>query len=66
MVNAISAIAHGLGLQLVAEVIETGDQRRFLTKAGYRYGQGFLFSRSLRPEAATELLHRDLARRSAQ
>ena len=62
MVNAISAIAHGLGLRLVAEGIETGEQRRFLTQAGYRYGQGFLFSKSLPPDSAAALLQRDLDR----
>lgn len=62
MVNAISAIADGLGLQLVAEGIETGGQRKFLTRAGYRYGQGFLFSKSLQPDDATALLRHDLAR----
>lgn len=62
MVNAISAIAGGLGLQLVAEGIETGGQRKFLTRAGYRYGQGFLFSKSLLPDDATALLQRDMDR----
>lgn len=62
MVNAISAIAAGLDLQLVAEGIETGAQRKFLTRAGYRYGQGFLFSKSLKPDTATALLQRDMAR----
>ena len=61
-VNAISAIAGGLGLQLVAEGIETGGQRKFLTRAGYRYGQGFLFSESLPPDDATALLQRDMDR----
>ena len=62
LVTAISAIADGLGLQLVAEGIETGSQRKFLTQSGYRYGQGFLFSKSLPPDAATVLLQRDMAR----
>ncbi len=62
MVHAIAAIAQGLGLQLVAEGIETGEQRRFLTKAGYRYGQGFLFSESLPSDQASALLQRDMDR----
>ena len=41
--EAILAMASRLGLDVVAEGIEYPEQRDFLTKAGCRYGQGFLF-----------------------
>jgi diguanylate cyclase (GGDEF)-like protein/PAS domain S-box-containing protein len=47
LVASIVQIAHTLGLEPLAEGVETEDQRRFLVERGCRYGQGFLFSRPL-------------------
>ena len=49
--EAIIVMAHKLGLQVVAEGIETEQQRDLLAAAGCDYGQGYFFSR---PIAAAE------------
>ena len=58
------ALAHGLGIGVVAEGIETDDQRRRLLELGCDLGQGYLFSRpGRRPiEAARLLASRAVAR----
>jgi len=45
--KAIIVMAHELGIQVVAEGIETEEQRALLAAAGCDYGQGYLFSRPL-------------------
>ncbi|APW38276.1 hypothetical protein RD110_14640 [Rhodoferax koreense] len=49
--EAIVVMAHKLGLKVVAEGIETAQQRDLLVAMGCDYGQGYLFSRPLAPEA---------------
>lgn len=43
--QAIIAMAHALGMKVIAEGIETEHQRDLLSAAGCDYGQGYLFSR---------------------
>jgi len=43
--KAIVVMAHELGIEVVAEGIETEEQRDLLTAIGCDYGQGYLFSR---------------------
>ena len=43
--EAIIVMAHKLGIQVVAEGIETAIQRDLLAAAGCDYGQGYFFSR---------------------
>lgn len=52
LVRTIIDIAHDLGLDVVAEGIETSAQLDFVRRAGCDYGQGFLIAR---PMPAAEL-----------
>jgi diguanylate cyclase (GGDEF)-like protein/PAS domain S-box-containing protein len=56
IVSAIIDLAHGLGMAVVAEGIETAAQRDALRELGCDYGQGYLFSRPVSAEAAAGLL----------
>ena len=47
LVSSIIQLAHTLGLEPLAEGVETEEQRRFLLDNDCRYGQGFLFSRAV-------------------
>lgn len=54
--EAIIAMAHKLGLEVIAEGVETEAQRDLLTAIGCDYMQGFLFSKALPPEEFEALL----------
>jgi EAL domain-containing protein (putative c-di-GMP-specific phosphodiesterase class I) len=56
LVRSIARMADNLGMQVVAEGVETEAQRALLARLGCRYGQGYLFSRPVSAEQATELL----------
>ncbi|HET9027597.1 MAG TPA: EAL domain-containing protein [Trueperaceae bacterium] len=58
IVEAICALAHKLGKDIVAEGIETAFQRNFLRRLGVDLAQGYFFARPLRPAQAEELLRR--------
>lgn len=45
--EAIITMAHKLGLKVIAEGIETEQQKELLIKAGCDYGQGYLISKPL-------------------
>ncbi|GBG15144.1 PAS domain S-box protein [Novimethylophilus kurashikiensis] len=53
--EAIIVMAHKLGIQVIAEGIETEAQRDLLAAAGCDYGQGYLFSRPIAAEAFEQL-----------
>jgi EAL domain-containing protein (putative c-di-GMP-specific phosphodiesterase class I) len=45
LVRTIAMMARNLGVDVIAEGIETSDQRRRVERLGCAYGQGYLFSR---------------------
>jgi len=51
--EAIIVMAHKLGLKVIAEGVETAQQKNLLIKMGCDYGQGYLFSR---PKTIDKLL----------
>ncbi len=61
--EAIVMMAHKLGLEVVAEGVETEAQKERLISAGCDYGQGYLFSRPLPAEEFELLLKRGEAGR---
>ncbi len=56
VVRAAVRLAHELGIEIIAEGVETEGQEKFLLSAGCEHGQGFYFSRPINAERATELL----------
>lgn len=56
LVRLIIMVAHALGMQVVAEGVETAEQRDQLQKLGCDFAQGFLFAKSLDPAAAEALM----------
>ncbi len=56
IVHALIDLADALGLDVVAEGIETADQREFLTALGCRFGQGYLFGRPVPAASVPALL----------
>jgi len=60
-VRAIVALARSLDLEVVAEGVETADQRSALAAMGCDYAQGFFFGQALVAEEATPLLLRGRA-----
>lgn len=57
IVAATFAMAEAMQLDLIAEGMETEEERRILTEIGYGYGQGYLFSKPLNEEDFLKLIH---------
>lgn len=55
--ETIVAMAHKLGLKVIAEGIETAEQRDFLKAIGCDYAQGFLFAEAASTEQFESMLH---------
>jgi len=47
IVESTLALAHALGLRVVAEGVETQWQAQYLRELGYDYGQGYFFARAM-------------------
>jgi len=58
MVSAIIALANNLGMQPLAEGIETQEEWAFLADRGCPFGQGYFFSRPVPAEEITALHRR--------
>lgn len=56
IINSTIALAQSLGLNVVAEGIETEDQLRFLQDLGCNHAQGYLFSKAVPAEEMSKLL----------
>ena len=56
LMHAIIGAAHAMGLTVVAEGVETEEQRALLACLGCDAGQGFLHSRPMPPSALAGLL----------
>jgi diguanylate cyclase (GGDEF)-like protein len=60
IVEGLMGIARNLGIQVVAEGIETTSQADQLRKLGCPLGQGYLFSKAIDRNAATRLLEQSV------
>jgi diguanylate cyclase (GGDEF)-like protein len=56
IVKTIVTLAHNLGMQAIAEGVETEEQLAKLRTIGCEYGQGYLFSRPIDCKSVTNLL----------
>ena len=64
IVRTISTLARNLGMEVIAEGIETEEQYQQLRLLGCEYGQGYLFSQPVNDEAVLPLLVQDARRDS--
>ena len=64
IVRAIITLGHGLGMNVIAEGVETQAQHDFLISLGCHAFQGYLFSRPLPMEALTTFLRPPVAEES--
>ena len=56
VIEAVIALGHSLGMQVVAEGVETDAQRCFLVSAGCDIAQGYFYSKPLKVEEMQKLL----------
>lgn len=56
IVRATISLAHGLGLEVVGEGVETMQQARMLMRMGCDAAQGYLYARPMPPEAVPDWL----------
>lgn len=59
IVRTIASLGHSLGLKLIAEGVETVEQRELLRELDVHYFQGFLYSKPLKALHLEELLERE-------
>lgn len=62
IVRTISTLARNLGMEVIAEGIETEEQYQQLKMLGCEYGQGYLFSHPVNNEGVLHLLAQDAHR----
>ena len=61
IVRAAIGLAHALGIEVVAEGVETAGQRDFLIEAGCEVGQGYFFGMPMPAAAVTTFLRGKIA-----
>ena len=54
--EAMVVLAHKLGLQVIAEGVETAEQRDFLHAVGCDFAQGYLYSQPVAPDRFESLV----------
>ncbi len=60
IVRAVIALSQNMGMETIAEGVETEEQRVYLLSLGCESGQGFLFSRPVDPDTVAVLLAEEL------
>jgi EAL domain-containing protein (putative c-di-GMP-specific phosphodiesterase class I) len=65
IVASVSRLAASLGMTVVAEGVETEEQRRILIAAGCGALQGYHFGRPMTPREAGKMLEREAAAQEA-
>ena len=60
IVRATIGLAHELGIEVVAEGVETTGQRDFMISVGCRLAQGYIFGKPMPAAATSELLRQNL------
>jgi len=60
IIRSIIQLGQGLGATLTGEGVEQASERDWLLAEGCQNGQGYLFARPMRAEAAAEVLTREL------
>lgn len=58
IIQAIIMLAHGLGIEVIAEGVETDGQLQQLRNLGCTYAQGYLISKPQAPERIPELIEK--------
>ncbi|OOZ40753.1 hypothetical protein BOW53_06445 [Solemya pervernicosa gill symbiont] len=64
IINAIVSMASGLGMEVIAEGVETDIQRSYLAQVGCEELQGFLFSKPVPSAEVTEILLNSVKKRA--
>ena len=64
VIKAAIEVGHVLGMEVIAEGVETEDQLRLLTRAKCDFAQGYLFYKPMEPQQATQVLLDEMYRLS--
>jgi diguanylate cyclase (GGDEF)-like protein/PAS domain S-box-containing protein len=64
IVELIIALAHKMGLRVIAEGIESAKQLERLLELGCEYGQGYYFSQPLEAQAALQFIRQQASNRA--